>query len=199
MMNRISNRITQYLISNNVISDSSDSIKYYKYSIEITLSSFFNIIEIVFIGFMFHQIFESLIFLIVFIPLRMFTGGYHASTYFRCHLYFCILFSLLLIVYSVTSNTITDNECLIIVLINEVILITECPVVNQNNPVSEFELRRNRVIAIVLGTFINTTGIILTYLSYKIGVLVLYTHLLVSILVIVAMIMNERMKMSYEE
>ena len=62
MISHISELILQYLLKSNVINDSDDDKEYYRYGIEITVSSLLNIILIMFIGILFHSVPESIFF-----------------------------------------------------------------------------------------------------------------------------------------
>ncbi|MCM1228262.1 MAG: accessory gene regulator B family protein [Clostridium sp.] len=90
MIKKLTNHVLEYLISSNVIENDDESKDYYQYGIEITISSLLNIVLIVAIGIVSGNILESILFLSCFVPLRQFTGGFHAKTYFLCNLSFSI-------------------------------------------------------------------------------------------------------------
>lgn len=99
MIKKLTNHILSYLISSNAIDDNEETKDYYRYGIEITISSLINILLIIIIGIVSGNALESIVFLACFIPLRQFTGGFHAKTYFLCNLSFAVSFIILLIVY----------------------------------------------------------------------------------------------------
>ncbi len=190
MISKLSQKLLNYLLKQEVIDES--NAEYYRYGLEITISSLLNILLVLSIGIMFGMLFEAVVFLASFVSVRLFTGGYHADTYFKCNLYFCILFSILLIIYEKTADIISTYYCILIILFNEVILLTESPIESKNKPLTKSERKKHKIISIVLMTVWSFLGILLYLNSYKIGVLILYTTLLVSILIIIAMIFNER-------
>lgn len=190
MISKLSQKLLNYLLKQEVIDES--NAEYYRYGLEITISSSLNILLVLLIGIMFGMIFEAVVFLAAFVSVRIFTGGYHADTYFKCNLYFCILFSILLIIYQKTADIISTYNCMLIILFNEVILLTESPIESKNKSLTKSERKKHKIISIILMTFWSFLGILLYLKSYKIGVLILYTTLLVSILIIIAMIFNER-------
>ena len=63
MISHISEQMLQYLLKSRVINDSDEEKEYYRYGIEITISSLLNIILIIGIGIIFRNVFESIIFL----------------------------------------------------------------------------------------------------------------------------------------
>ncbi len=96
-MQRLVSIILNFMIKNNVISKDTEEIEFYRYGIEITLSSLINIALISIIGIVTNYTFESTMFLAVFIIMRSFTGGYHANTYIKCNLVISISFVILLL------------------------------------------------------------------------------------------------------
>ena len=69
MIEKLSQRILQYLLHSGVIEDTNDEKEYYQYGIEITVSSILNVVLILGIGLITWNFFESLIFLLLFILL----------------------------------------------------------------------------------------------------------------------------------
>ena len=128
MIERISKKLTDYLVAKNVINDDDTTRAYYNYGIEISVSSLLNVTLIIVIGIVSNHIVESIAFLSVFVPIRQFSGGYHASTYFKCIFLFCVFFVILVGMYELTSSSITIVFEIWILLFIEVVFITVCPV-----------------------------------------------------------------------
>ena len=91
MIRPLSALIVSYLVNMGAITNSNDDKEYYQYGVEITISSFLNIFLILCLGTVLHKINHAIVFLAVFISLRHLTGGFHASTYFKCNLSMCIV------------------------------------------------------------------------------------------------------------
>ena len=192
MIKSISNKLFQYLLQANVIDKSEDILAYYKYGIEITISSLLNIVLIISIGFISGRLIESILFLICFVPLRQFTGGYHADSYFKCNFLFSVLYILLLIIYNLTASIITFYGELLIAIFSITVIITECPIEHPNKLLSNSQKKSNKYIAIILGLLYSMVRVTLKVLSYDIGVIFLCTLMLISILVIVATVQKMR-------
>lgn len=186
MIKYISNRLLQYLLQANVIDKSEDVLAYYKYGIEITISSLLNIVLIISIGVISEQFIESILFLICFVTLRQFTGGYHADSYFKCNFLFSVLYIFLLIIYNLTASLISFYGELLIAIFSITVIITECPIEHPNKLLSNPQKKINKYLAIILGLLYSMVGVTLKVLSYDIGVIFLYALMLISILVIVA-------------
>lgn len=193
MIKKLSQRILQYLLHSGVIEDTNDEKEYYQYGIEITISSILNIILILGIGMLTWNILESMIFLLLFIPIRQFTGGFHASTYFKCNLSFCILFSLILILYNFTG-VLNTYLSILITFICILLIIAECPIENKNKPIPEERKNFHKIMAALLSTIYGIVGIVFTAISNKYGALILYTLAAVAMLIIAAMLQDRRCK-----
>ncbi len=193
MIKKLSQRILQYLLHSGVIEDTNDEKEYYQYGIEITISSILNIILILGIGLLTWNILESMIFLLLFIPIRQFTGGFHASTYFKCNLSFCIVFSLILILYNFTG-VLNTYSSILITFICILLIIAECPIENKNKPIPEERKKFHKIMAALLSTIYGIVGIVFTAISNKYGALILYTLAAVAMLIIAAMLQDRRCK-----
>ena len=192
MIKSISNKLLQYLLQANVIDKSEDVLAYYKYGIEITISSLLNIVLIISIGIISGQLIESILFLICFVPMRQFTGGYHADSYFKCNFLFSVLYILLLIIYNLTASIITFYGELLIAIFSITVIITECPIEHPNKLLSNSQKKNNKYLAIILGLLYSMVGVTLKVLSYNIGAIFIYALMLISILVIVATVQKMR-------
>ena len=142
-------KIAEYLVKCGEISNNDYEVEYYRYGIEVALSSLLNLAIIIIIGIISMHIIESLIFLIVFIFVRQVTGGYHADTYFKCNLYLCLSFVLLLISYDFFSN---NNNVYLVTAINIVSLLIISifsPVENKNKPIAKANRKGLKIKSIV--------------------------------------------------
>ena len=191
-------KIAEYLVKCGEISNNDYEVEYYRYGIEVALSSLLNLAIIIIIGIISMHIIESLIFLIVFIFVRQVTGGYHADTYFKCNLYLCLSFVLLLISYDFFSN---NNNVYLVTAINIVSLLIISifsPVENKNKPIAKANRKGLKIKSIVFSIIISIISIILHCKSIKYGSILSLILLLISMLIIVAKL-KERRERIYEK
>lgn len=191
-------KIAEYLVKCGEISNNDYEVEYYRYGIEVALSSLLNLAIIIIIGIISMHIIESLIFLIVFIFVRPVTGGYHADTYFKCNLYLCLSFVLLLISYDFFSN---NNNVYLVTAINIVSLLIISifsPVENKNKPIAKANRKGLKIKSIVFSIIISIISIILHCKSIKYGSILPLILLLISMLIIVAKL-KERRERIYEQ
>ena len=198
MLEITAKKIAEYLVKCGEISNNDYEVEYYRYGIEVALSSLLNLAIIIIIGIISMHIIESLIFLIVFIFVRQFTGGYHADTYFKCNLYLCLSFVLLLISYDFFSN---NNNVYLVTAINIVSLLIISifsPVENKNKPIAKANRKGLKIKSIVFSIIISIISIILHCKSIKYGSILPLILLLISMLIIVAKL-KERRERIYEQ
>lgn len=198
MLEITAKKIAEYLVKCGEISNNDYEVEYYRYGIEVALSSLLNLAIIIIIGIISMHIIESLIFLIVFIFVRQVTGGYHADTYFKCNLYLCLSFVLLLISYDFFSN---NNNVYLVTAINIVSLLIISifsPVENKNKPIAKANRKGLKIKSIVFSIIISIISIILHCKSIKYGSILPLILFLISMLIIVAKL-KERRERIYEQ
>ena len=135
-------KITDRFIQKNVISK--DDREVYSYGYEILLSSVVYIGIMLAISIAFGEFFTSLIFFIGFYIYRKVAGGYHADTYFKCHLLFALnqlLFIVIIKFVHIPDFIIFNTSAAVIVCLITFLL---APIDNENKPFTENECIRYR-------------------------------------------------------
>lgn len=197
MIEAISERITEFLADSKVISRNIDEFSCYKYGVEIALSTMLNIVLILSIGAVTGRFIESVIFLVVFIPIRQFSGGYHADTYFRCNLFFCISFVMVLLLFEILKVYNSVYLLLAIDLFSLSIIAFFSPVENSNKPIPEEKRKGLKLKATLISALIGLTAFVLDCYSVHYGSLLSCILLMISVLIIIGKI-KERRKENYE-
>lgn len=90
---QLSHRIADLFVKNEVIACEDKDV--YIYGLEQGFLMLTNIVTTILIGLVFRMVWQSIVFMMAYIPLRIYAGGYHTKTQLRCY-----LFSILLIVLS---------------------------------------------------------------------------------------------------
>lgn len=124
-----------------------DQADYIRYGLDVMLSTLLNLVCITVVSLIFGELLLGLVFVLVFVPIRSFTGGYHANTKIRCNLsviavlVFCIVGTGLL-------SKLPMNILPVAVAINSGIYILFfvllAPVEHHNKPLSEEKRNRNK-------------------------------------------------------
>ena len=96
MFNNISEQLTNKLLENKTICAENKGI--YQFGIAQTLIMMLNILTAIGIGIVTQMLGHAIWFIIAFIPLRIFAGGAHAKTPFRCYIYSMIFLAAVLLI-----------------------------------------------------------------------------------------------------
>ena len=137
MFKRSSIRITWWLSSRNIISDKDSDI--YQYGIQQLLTLLLNLISFLIIGFVFHAVVPTMLFILFYATLRIYAGGYHASTPIRCYLFSNIM----IIIFGILFNYLpmTYIGCNLFVLPCAVFIFFFSPIGSKNKPLDKSEKR----------------------------------------------------------
>lgn len=189
-MNYLVSQIVNFITQQDVISDEADVQDFYRYGIEISISSFLNIFLVLLVGVIIHHMIESVIFLSIFILIRSFTGGYHADTYFRCNLLMCTTFIITVLVNNILSSKFSLLMIVVLICITELIVSVLGPIENKNKPINDSRRKQLKIIGIVISLIINCIGLFLS--RNNLGTMIILTTLLIAILMVAAKIKEKR-------
>lgn len=180
MLTFVSKKCTNLLIKKEVISLKDFAL--YQYGFEITISSFLVLASILLLSYLFFSPLDGIIFLVFFSPIRMYSGGYHASTYIKC--YFCSIFLFLLVVIgSYALGALTLIPVIIISVLSGSYIFFTAPYAHPNNPLTRKKEEKNRKKSRFM-VFLDILLIfILFFLQKHFSILALYTLALVAAMI----------------
>ena len=145
-MIKIIDRYTEKLIANKIITPEDKEL--YTYGFHQAVVIIANIATTILVGFIFGMVWQSIVFMLAYIPLRSYAGGYHAKTQLRCYVYSVLLISTVLLL--VKFITWTSSATIGLSLISDLIIFILAPVENSNKPLDKDEVkvykRRTRLI-----------------------------------------------------
>lgn len=175
--------ITDYLISQNIISPDKKDI--YVYGFELLFADILNFSVIFILGIIFCGFLSTFVYCIIFILLRSFCGGYHADTHLRCHICTIGVFIIFIVFFRVL--TINNNFIIFIIdLIAYIPILVFSPIEHKNKPLSEINRKRNRLFSILAFPFLIFISTFLQFLGFKEGLAISLTLWIVSLCMIPA-------------
>lgn len=137
MQGKIIQRVTDELVSNNIIN--SDDSELYTYGLRQGALMLLNILTILFVGRMFGMLWQSVVFMVTYIPLRTYAGGYHARTQLGCYISSVVLIVAVLLVIRFIPWT---NFIIITISITSgLIIYILSPVEDSNKPLDATEVK----------------------------------------------------------
>lgn len=96
VMKKLINSISNTLAANGTISK--NNIDICSYGLELFITSVFEIVAILIISIIIGNFLETVVFLAGFLPIRIYSGGYHADTRIRCFIILIIVYVLFSII-----------------------------------------------------------------------------------------------------
>lgn len=105
------NIVIKQLECQNILEEDKDV---YKYGYVLVLGAVVNIVLAFFVGIIFHEILFVLSFLLIFIPLRSFCGGWHASSSINCMVISNVIIFFVTLVYK--NHWLGNNNSFLVIL-----------------------------------------------------------------------------------
>lgn len=175
MVGKVSRKVTDRLLSRNAIKD--EDYEIYQYGLEQLFTSILNMLTLLVIGSIMGMIWQGIIFVLSFMLLRKYAGGYHASTPLGCYLLTTLIITVALSVMKYFEISILIY--LVLLMVSSVIVYMLTPVEAVNKELDKIE------------KMIYRKKTILTWIvevSLAIGVFIL-KHYEISICIFMAVIM----------
>lgn len=157
MLSKMAESLTRHLRRHNVINEEDTDI--YVYGLELLLSFFFSVSIIMLLGILLNSIFETILFLSVFIFLRCFSGGFHAKTYWMCSLVTFSTYGISLLFSKLVSIHLIGY--IILFVIGTVILAIFAPIEHPNKKLSQTQKKKFKIWSIVLFITFISAGILM--------------------------------------
>lgn len=199
MYSKIALKIVNFMHQSNSELDDTDLKEISAYGIEITLSTVINYILILIISICLRSFFSVVIFAIVFNTFRKYMGGYHCTTYFRCNITFCAIFTLVLALSRLLCSVMNISMVIMVLLFCGYGIWYWGPVENIYKPISTEQQEHCHTIAKVIYV-ISSIGSIVCYiwLPYY-GMVAISSLLAVVILLPLGMVAERRRRYESEK
>ncbi len=168
-------------------------IEVYIYGFETAISSVLNLVLVLCCGIAIGNILASIIYLFVFIFFRLFTGGYHATSYLRRNITIAVSFLLAYALYRTLTGLNTDIKILEAILLADALpIILFAPVKNTRKELTPDKIRKFWMLSIVI--YICLSGLSLTAVLFEIkyGTLMIVTLSTVSVMILMEIFMQRR-------
>lgn len=148
MKNCLSKKIVNSLVENKIVNFEDKQL--YEYGLHQGVVMILNIITTIGIGIIFGMIWQSILFMIVYIPLRIYSGGYHSKTQTRCYIFSIGLTIVALLLMKMIYWT--NFLCISTTVISAMIILVLAPVEDSNKPLDTIELKvyKERTIMILI-------------------------------------------------
>lgn len=182
-MEIIAKMMADFLVSKNCIKEEERAICQYGY--EVLISTIVGYTIVLLLSVLSGSLKEGIVFLVVFVITRMYTGGYHAQTYLACNL--CLAMTFLIyesVVYILKESGGSTIFLFLMLTVYCVCTIWFAPIENPNKILTVQKKKKCRKISQVLMAFWSVSGIMLVLKHSEIGIMIIVTLFMVAILMI---------------
>ncbi len=156
----------------------------YKYGLRQGLFIIINLLTTILLGYIFKNVWQAVIFMIAYSPLRVYAGGYHTKTQLRCYIF--SMFLTIAVIYANKYIPETNLYIIIITIISCIIVFSLSPVEDRNKPLDKTErtVYRKRSLYVLLVEVILT--VVLLSIGFKFVALSVSISLLALSLMLIA-------------
>jgi len=188
MLPYLSKKITSSFITREIIKAEDQEI--YAYSFEILLATLLNFLCLCLLALITGTVWETAFYLLSFLPLRQFVGGYHAKNHLRCFFILVTVYGAFLLLLFFLPTYLYGVVVLPAMIVSLAVVFVFAPVADENKPLSLHEVsvfKRNSRIAIIIYSMI--IGLLFVFpimqvysLSLSLGALSVALSLVASVL-----------------
>ncbi|SHO50309.1 accessory gene regulator ArgB-like protein [Anaerocolumna xylanovorans] len=136
MLDKATDRLVNKLIKKRVIKE--EEYELYQFGIETAFLKGLHLLSYFILGLLLGRIMELIIFLAVFIPLREYSGGYHASTKLRCYIVSCMTVLSMLVILRLFPRDLYGIS-IYLAMFSGALLFLLIPVETKNKPLDDSE------------------------------------------------------------
>lgn len=144
MLHKLSCILTKFLLDR-VDGDTCEE-EIYIYGFELIISTIVGLASIMTISWVLADANSGLIFIILFVPLRIFTGGYHANTYSRCFVISNLAYLSVLFIKICLASFVPCTVWLCVLGMVSCYIVIKAPLINHAQPISEYKQKRSKYI-----------------------------------------------------
>lgn len=190
MIRRVSEGIVKWQFRKNILT--CEQIALYQYAYEVMLNQAINIFIAVLIAVAFNKPMSVFVFLISYIPLRSYCGGYHARTNGGCTIVSTILILLVCMLEKLTIWDSTTFLSLIFLAVSGALIFIYAPVGDINKPLDEKETIVYRKMSRLVWLVEAVIGVTFWSFGIRAGIVIAISHAMLSIMLVYGVFKNKK-------
>lgn len=190
MIQRISESIVSWQIKKNVLTDEQRAL--YLYAYEVMLNQTINMLIAVLIAIALKAPMPVFVFLVSYIPLRSYCGGYHARTNGGCTVVSAFLIILVCLVESVLTGELAIILPPLCLVISGALIFKFAPAPDKNKPLDEAETNHYRVKSRTVWFIEAVIGILLWCFGIRASVVIAISHVILSLMLVYGVFKNKK-------
>lgn len=191
MFVKLSNSIVRWMLNNKIIEENKAVIC--RWGISHILDTVFNVATFLIIGILFKMPIETIVFTLGYIPLRIYAGGYHAKTPFRC---WCLSNMILVVSLIIVRNAERHYTAFgIVSILAAIVLMMLMPVEDLHKPLDQNDRKKYKkcgIVILVIEIFISVIFVLMH--NNRIAIALSSIWVLLSVMLILGIIKNNFIK-----
>ncbi len=193
MIEKLVDRFMAIMLKNNAISE--EEISIYRYGYILLFEQIVNIAVAILIGIIFNKLVYVGTFLLVYIPLRSFCGGWHADKFWKCTLLSNLIILIMVVCSEKICEMININMMLIIIFVLAIIVYVVAPIGTKSKPLSDKEKKFYKpIILIITLVYILISILIGKYLGKEIMFVIMYSYVIQVLVLMIEILKNKIVK-----
>lgn len=151
MLENISRYLVDRTIENDIISKDDEEL--YLYSFQSLIAHIASWMTLAILGVIFGCFWETVVFLVLFAPLRIYAGGFHQGSYLSCYISSLFLFVGIVAFCKLAADYVSVSAIIFSVAVSAVTVILLAPIADENKPLDADETKKYKKISrlILLG------------------------------------------------
>lgn len=133
----------------------------YVYGLELIISTVIGLVSILLISALLSDVRSGIVFIFTFVPLRLFSGGYHAMTYRKCFIISNFSYLVILFLKDILWDKLPSGIWFCLLICVSTYIVKNAPVINLRQPINKCKQMRNKRIT---RHILVTDGIWIVYL-----------------------------------
>lgn len=197
MLRRMSERIVGWQIHRGTLNGKDREV--YLYAYELLLNQIINVVIAIGIAVILRAPIWVAVLLLGYIPLRSYSGGYHADSNFGCSVVSAVMIFVVCFTAGMMENTQAAFLSLAAFAASGVLIFLAAPVPDKNKPLDEAETVRYRLRSRVIWAVEALAGTAMVMLGWEVGVVLALGHAVLSLMLCLGLLKNRTQKKRFKK
>lgn len=196
MKTNVSGNITDSLVNAGVVP--SEDKELYEYGVRQGIIMIINLVTVILIGMVFGMIAQCIAFMIAYIPVRTYAGGYHAGTQLTCYVLSIPFMALALI--GIKMIPWNGYICVAVLLFAGMVLFKLAPVEDLNKPLRQIEIVVYRKKSLIIAAVVGCAAVLFWLADMEqISASIIMALFMIAVMLILGVFKNNKIKVKEEK
>jgi accessory gene regulator B len=190
MIKRLSENIVNWQVGKSILTNKQSAL--YQYAYEVMLNFVINIIIAILIAITLNVPMQVFVFLVSYMPLRSYCGGYHAKTNGGCTIVSTILILVVCLMERVLTGVLGTLIIPVCFVISGVFIYVYAPAPDNNKPLDEIEIKHYRKKSRFVWLVEALIGVVLWCFGLRASAVIAISHIILSLMLVYGVFKNKK-------